>query len=109
MNNRTLDRLADTVKRSKLEETERSELLGLLAKLQSEIDTFAKTNSHDANSIVGLAEASANEAMRDTPRPEVLEPSIKALTYSVKTFELSHPTLVRVVNSICMMLSDIGI
>lgn len=109
MDKDTLDRIAETVRRSKLEDAEKSELSGLLDKLKGELGELAKTNRSDARSIVSLAEASANEAMRETPRPEVLEPSLNALTHSVKTFEVSHPSLVRVVNSICMMLSDIGI
>ncbi len=109
MDKDTLDRIADTVRRSKLEDAEKGELVGLLDKLKGEIVSLSETNRNDARSIVGLAEASANEAMRETPRPEVLEPSLNALTHSVKTFEVSHPSLVRVVNSMCMMLSDIGI
>ena len=105
----TLDRIAETVRRSKLEDADRGELIGLIDTLKGEIDSLSKTNSNDARSIIGLAEASTNEAMRENPRPEVLEPSLDALTHSVKTFEVSHPSLVRVVNSICMMLSDIGI
>ena len=109
MDKDSLDRIADTVRRSKLDDPEKGELISLLDNLKGELDSFSKTNRNDARSIAGLAEASANEAVRENPRPEVLEPSISALNHSVKTFEVSHPSLVRVVNSICMMLSDIGI
>ncbi len=105
----TLESIEETVRRSNVEETEKRELLELLAKLKSEIGPLAKTNVDDAKSIVGLAEVSANEAMRERPRPEVLTPSLSALDSSVKSFEASHPDLVRVVNSISMMLSNIGI
>jgi hypothetical protein len=109
MDKGTLDRMTDTVRRSKLEEAERVELLGLLDKLKGEIGPLSQTNNDDARSIINLAEVSTTEAVRENPRPEVLEPSLNALGSSVKSFEMSHPSLVRVVNSICMMLSDIGI
>lgn len=109
MDKDTIDRIADAVRRSKLEDAEKGELVGLLDTLKGELSTLPAASRADAQSIAGLAEVSANEAMRETPRPEVLEPSLDALTNSVKTFEAGHPSLVRVVNSICMMLSDIGI
>jgi len=109
MDKHTIDRISETVSRSKLNEQEQAELLGLLGKLRGEIETLAQTNSLDAQSIAGLAVASTNEAVRENPRPEVLEPSLDALTNSAKALEISHPSLVRVVNSICMMLSNIGI
>jgi len=105
----TLESIEETVRRSKIEEAEKRELLSLLGRLKSEIGPLAKTNVADVKSIVGLAELSASEAMRESPRPDVLKPTLSALGGSVKAFEASHPDLVRVVNSISMMLSDIGI
>ena len=105
----TLESIEETVRSSKIEDAEKRKLLELLGKLKSEIGPLSKTNVEDVRSIVGLAEVSANEAMRENPRPDVLQPSLTALGGSVKAFEASHPDLVRIVNSISMMLSDIGI
>jgi hypothetical protein len=104
-----LDRMAETVRLSKLEDAEKAELLELLGKLKGELDALSKTDRADAGSLAGLAQVSTSEAIRENPRPEVLEPSLDAMRGLVKSFEVSHPSLVRVVNSISMMLSDIGI
>ena len=87
----------------------RVELEELLAKLKSEIATLSKTHAEQAESIAGFTELSAHEATREQQNPQLLDLSLKGLTSSVEEFEKSHPKLVRVVNDISNMLSNLGI
>ena len=70
---------------------------------------FSKTDAEDAQSIIGFTEVSIHEAIREEKHPQLLKLSLKGLSTSVKRFENSHPKLVRIVNSICNTLSNIGI
>jgi hypothetical protein len=87
----------------------KEELLQMLAAMKAEISGLAKTDSQNAQSIVSFAEISAHEATKDGKNPELLNCAVSGLRFSVKGFEASHPELVKVVNSIAMMLSNIGI
>jgi hypothetical protein len=87
----------------------RAELEELLAKLKTEIASLSQTHAEQAESIAGFTEISAHEATREQPNPQLLDLSLKGLTSSVEEFEKSHPKLVRVVNDISNMLSNLGI
>jgi hypothetical protein len=88
---------------------QKSELLDLLNSLQDEISELPPSQSETANSITKLTAISTREATQPKRAPHLLELSIEDLTSSVKSLETSHPKLVEVVNSICVMLSDLGI
>lgn len=92
-----------------ISEENRAELLRLLATLRDEVNDLAQTREEQASSIAGFTEASAREAMRSEQDPELLELSIEGLKRSVREFEASHPRLVRTVNHVCTMLSNLGI
>jgi len=88
---------------------QRTELLGLLATLKAEVTGLSEAHQDQAQSIAGFTAVSAHEATRDERDPELMELSIKGLSHSVGGFEESHPKLVQSVNSICTMLSNLGI
>ena len=88
---------------------QRSELLGLLATLKAEVAGLPATHQDQAQSIAGFTAVSAHEATRDGRDPELVQLSIQGLSRSVGGFEESHPKLVQAVNSICTMLSNLGI
>lgn len=92
-----------------LDEAARAELLKMLTTLKEEVGELASTHSEEAESIVGFAGTSTHEAMRSKTDPQLLELSLKGLSSSAKEFEVSHPRLVKIVNSMCTMLSDLGI
>ena len=92
-----------------LNEQTRQELVNLLGTLKKEITDLSKTDAEHANRIAGLAETSAQEAIRPEPNPENLKTSIDSLSGSVEGFETSHPGLVQIVNRIATMLSNLGI
>jgi len=87
----------------------KKELLDLVSTLKAEVSEFSKTYPEQTWSITGFAEVSIHEAVREKKNPQLLKLSLQGLSTSVKGFEGSHPKLVRVVNSICNTLSNIGI
>jgi len=87
----------------------KSELIGLLSTLKSEIDSLSKTHGEDADSITGFADVSTHEAIRSDKKPELVQVAVQGLTSSVGGFESSHPVLVQIVNRIATILSNMGI
>ena len=87
----------------------RQELIQLLGTLKDEVTELSKTDAEKARNITGLAETSANEAIREEKNPELLKVSVQDLAASVDGFENSHPNLVQIVNRICTTLSNLGI
>ena len=92
-----------------LSATDKKEFLRLLSTLEGEITSLAKTHPEQAESITGFTRVSTHEATRGEKDPQLVKLSIKGLTSSVEGFEESHEELVRIVNSIAVMLSSIGI
>jgi hypothetical protein len=88
---------------------DKEELLDLLSTLETEVISLSKTNPEQAESITGFTQVSAHEATRETRNPQLVNLSIKGLTSSIEGFENSHENLVKIVNSIALMLSNVGI
>lgn len=109
MPSRTIQELSSKIKNASISQAEKEELVKLIDSLKNEIEGLSITNRENAESIANFAEASAHEAIKKEPNPELREISIRGLTTSVEDFEASHPTLVRIVNRISVMLSNIGI
>ena len=91
------------------QEEDREELLGLLATLKSEVIILSRTHPEEAESITGFAQVSTHEATRAEKNKALLNVSVRGLTSSIDGFETSHPELVRIVNRIALMLSNLGI
>jgi hypothetical protein len=91
-----------------LSDERRRELQQLLATLESEVDALSRTHTEQAESIAGFVQVSAHEATRDTPDPRLLKLSLQGLASSVEGFESTHPKLVRVVDSVCQTLANLG-
>ncbi len=77
--------------------------------MKLEITRLSETQIDHAESITGFTHLSTHEATREDKDPDLLHLSLQGLSSSVKGFESSHPKLVEIVNSICVMLSNIGI
>ena len=97
---RAADNISDDRKR---------ELLQSLSTLKAEVDKLSGTHDEEARSIAGFAQLSAHEATRQQQNPASLQHSLEGLRSSVEGFEKSHPQLVRIVNNISNMLSNLGI
>jgi hypothetical protein len=87
----------------------KAELLRLLTTLKSEIAILEHTHAAHAESVVGLAERSMQEAIRQPKDPQLAASALQELAESVAALEVSHPQLVNAVNAISVLLSNIGI
>lgn len=107
---KTITQLEEKVKQlDSIKEDNKAQLLKLLGSLKTEIQELSKTKREEAESILGFTTISTHETMRQDKNPHLVKLSLEGLASSVKGFESSHPTLVGTVNSICVMLSNIGI
>lgn len=92
-----------------IEASKKNELLDLIRELKTEIVELSQENSEQAESIANFAGAMTHESTRQSPNSELKQISEKGLTSAVKEFEMTHPRLISLVNSISDMLSGIGI
>jgi hypothetical protein len=106
----TIDKIEQRLRNTEvISEENKSELINLVSTLKVEIADLSKTHNEQAESITGFAEVSTREATRQEKNSELLKLSIEGLGSSVQGFESSHPRLVKVVNDLCSMLSNLGI
>jgi hypothetical protein len=94
---------------SSIKDENKVELLSLLKNLRSEVSELSETHAEHAESIASFTELSTHEATREVKNPQLLQLATKGLTTSVEEFEISHPKLVQIVNSICSILANLGI
>ena len=92
-----------------LDNKNKTELIALLTKLKSEIETLPASHMEKADSLANFAQAAAHEAARENTDNRLKSLSIEGLAQSVKSFEVSNPVLAETVNDICLMLARIGI
>lgn len=85
----------------------RQALQNLVSELRREIATLE--DSERAESIAGFTDNSTREALRTEKDEDLLDLSLQGLKSSTREFEVSHPSLTSVVNSICQQLSNLGI
>jgi hypothetical protein len=106
----TITKIETRVKESQsLSDEKKKELLNLLSTLKTEVSEFSKTHPEHTQSIASFTEVSIHEAIREERNPQLLKLSLQGLSTSVEGFEGSHPRLVGIVNSLCHILSNIGI
>lgn len=87
----------------------RQELLALVGNLDKEISGLALTHRDEAHSVAGFTATSVHEATRENRDPELLKHSIDGLSMSVRAFEVSHPRLTGLINTIGQTLWKMGI
>ncbi len=106
----TIKRIEKTIAETNTVNAERkNELLLLVAHLKDEIKGLETTHHEDAGSIASYTESSVREAMRSQPDNELLQHTLEGLSLSVRRFEVSHPTLIGIINNIGQLLNNIGI
>jgi hypothetical protein len=106
----TLTKIEEKLRNTEsIKDESRAELLTLISTLKSEMAELSKTNEEHAESIVGFTGIATHEATRRERDLQLLKLSIEGLASSAKGFETSHPRLVEVVNSICLMLVNSGV
>ncbi len=110
MVNTTITKIEDKIQQvQSISDENKQELLQLLTALKEEVSDLSETRSEEAESITGFTQISTHEAMRQDKNPQLLELSIQGLKFSVSDFEASHPRLAETVNSLCHILSNMGI
>jgi Domain of unknown function (DUF4404) len=106
----TLAQLETNIRASDaIQADKKAELLRLLITLKSEIATLEHTHAEHVEGVLGLAERSMHEALRQPKDPQLAASALQELAASVAELEVSHPQLVNVVNAISVLLSNIGI
>jgi hypothetical protein len=106
----TISRIENALRANEaLNEEKKRELLLLLGELKKEAAVLAATHHDDAKSIAGFTETSVHEATRRERNHELLSHSLDAMALSVRRFEVSHPKLVGLVNTLGQTLWKIGI
>ncbi|NLD93224.1 MAG: DUF4404 family protein [Fibrobacter sp.] len=109
--------LTDTIKRieheisynKSISSQKRNELMKLLGELKIEINELSKSDSDKAKNIAKITETSVQVATSETPDQELLDNSLNGMKLSVRTFEVTHPKLVGLINTIGQTLNNIGI
>jgi hypothetical protein len=106
----TITQIQERIEKTKsLNDEKKRELLNLLSILKTEVSELSQTHTEHTQSITGFTGVSIHEAIREEKNPQLLKLSLQGLSASVEGFESSHPKLVGIVNSICNILSNIGI
>jgi ribosomal 50S subunit-associated protein YjgA (DUF615 family) len=103
------DNIKAAVEAADLSAEKKSQLLGLVSKLQVALASVSQTHQADAQNITRLAQASAQEATRRNKRPEKIRSLLHELKESVQHFEASHPELVEFVTEYSALLAEMGI
>jgi hypothetical protein len=94
---------------NKISPERKSEILTLVSELKSEIAVLEESHHEHAESVSGLMSVSTHEATRTERNERSLELVLEALRSSVESIESSHPSLVKTVNALSIMLSNLGI
>lgn len=105
----TIKRIETEVESNITNETQKQELLELIAYLKVEIESLKDNHHDDARSIAGFTETGVVEATREYRDEVLLNHALTGMKLSVKRFEVSHPNLIGLINAIGRTLSSIGI
>ena len=95
----------------RISEDVRDQLLEKLHALQDELEV-AQADDFDPESLrslLGFTQLSAHEALRPQQDPQLLQLALQGVEYNLELFEADHPKLINLLNSFCMILSDMGI
>lgn len=107
---KTIDTIEEKIQHAEsMQDDTKTDLLHLLSNLKEEIGELSETQSEKAESITGFTQVSTHEAIRQEKNPDLLKYSLEGLRSSASEFETTHPKLAQTVNSICHILSNMGI
>ena len=105
-----LSRIDDELQsNSSLSQEKKEEIRGLLNELRDEVLLLQTTHHDDAAHIAAYTGTSVREALRDETSSELLKHSVEGLSLSAGKFEVTHPKLTALINSIGNTLVNIGI
>lgn len=92
-----------------MRESEREQLLQLVATLREEIAALDQSREEEVRSIAHFLDASTHEASRSARQPRLLEVARDGLSASVENFESSHPKLFATVQQAAVVLGNMGL
>jgi hypothetical protein len=110
MVNETIGRIEERIRANdSLSPEKKGELLSLVGELEKEVSALAETHDDDAHSVAGFAATSVHEATRKEKNPELLKQALDGMSMSARSFEVSHPGLTGLINTIGQTLWKLGI
>ena len=84
----TIEKIEEKIRTNKsLNESDKTQLLNLLAALKPEMTKLSNDKAEHAESVAGFIERSTHEALRQDKNPTLLKLAIDGLSASVKGFE----------------------
>ena len=106
----TLQKLQVSLKNNtNINADKKKEMLSLIDNLEIEIKEVSKDNRDKASSIAKYTDISTHEATKSNIDIKLLEHSIDGLKSTIEDIEVSYPKLTEIVNSIAILLSNMGI
>jgi len=105
----TIESIENKVRNADIKQEDKEELLRLLSTLEAEMLDLSRTHPEEAESIAGFTQLSAHEATRGQRNEQLVSLSTKGMISSIEGFESTHEELVRIVNSIAYILSNMGL
>jgi hypothetical protein len=105
----TIESIENKVRNADIKQEDKEELLRLLSTLETEVLGLSETYPEEAESIAGFTQLSAHEATRGQRNEQLVSLSTKGMISSIEGFESTHEELVRIVNSIAYILSNMGL
>ena len=110
MPDRTIEHIREKIAEANLPDDRKDKLFYLVYELKEELYKIAGEHHDDAVHIAKHAEELSLAATDENGvDPEKVDVSAAELRDAVGDFEVTHPQLVKVINGICMMLSNLGI
>ena len=84
-----------------LSDDDKKKLHVLTDQLHQELQQVEKLSKEKAESIAGFAQLMTHESLRENKSEELYHHSVHGLNASVREFEVTHPKLSQVVQSLC--------
>jgi hypothetical protein len=104
-----LDQMNELLKQSTLSPLQQKELKQLYQQLREELNTLAKTDPEHSKTIADYTTIATLEALRDDRNLDMVERVKEELLESLEQFEVSHPKLSHVLQTLMTHLSSLGI
>jgi hypothetical protein len=106
--NSTIENIINKINQNEnLTNEQKTELVSLIDSLKKELSNISEPQQ--AQEIANVTKTTVAEAIRHQKDIDLFDNSIHSLTSSAKTFETSHPDLLKTIETITLYLSDLGI
>ena len=93
----------------KISKSQKEELLKLVEKLKKELNEIAKSQGEKAKSVAAYADLTVNEILRKDRDKLLQDNSLGGLKSAIRHFEISHPELIKTIDSLILYLNNLGL